>query len=56
MSKVAIIIVYALAAVACVLVVVSLACAASGNADLAGYLAGLACFSLLLGIWANECS
>ncbi len=56
MSKVAIIIVYALAVVACVLVIVSLACATSGVADLAGYLAGMACFCLLLGIWANVCS
>ena len=56
MSKATIIIVYALAVVACVLVIVSLACAASGGTDLAGYLAGMACFCLLLGIWANVCS
>jgi hypothetical protein len=56
MSKAAIVITYALAAVACVLIIVSLACAALGSADLAGYLAALACFALLLGIWANVCS
>lgn len=56
MNKAAIVIIYALAAVACVLVIVSLACATGGSADLAGYLAGMACFCLLLGIWANVCS
>jgi hypothetical protein len=56
MSKTAIVITYALAVVACVLIIVSLACAASGSADLAGYLAGMACFCLLLCIWANVCS
>lgn len=56
MSKAAIVIIYTLAVVACVLVIASLACAASGSADLAGYLTGLACFCLLLGIWANVCS
>ena len=56
MSKAAIAITYALAVAACVLIIVSLACATSGAADLAGYLAGMACFCLLLGIWANVCS
>ena len=56
MSKAAIVITYALAVVACVLVTVSLVCATGGSADLAGYLAGLACFCLLLGIWVNVCS
>lgn len=56
MSKAAIIAIYALAVAACVLIIVSLACAISGAADLAGYLAGLACFCLLLGVWANVCS
>ena len=56
MSKAAIVITYAFAAVACALIIVSLVCAASGNADLAGYLAGMACFCLLLGIWVNVCS
>ena len=56
MSKAAIVITYALAVVACVLVIASFACAAGGDADLAGYLAGLACFCLMLGIWANVCS
>jgi len=55
-SKAAIVITYALAAVACVLVIVSLVCVTSGAADLAGYLVGMACFCLLLGIWANVCS
>lgn len=56
MNKAAIVIIYALAAVACVLVIVSLVCATLGGTDLAGYLAWLACFCLLLGIWVNVCS
>ena len=56
MSKAAIVITYALAIAACVLIIVSLVCATGGDADLAGYLAALACFALLLGIWANVCS
>ena len=56
MSKLGIIITYALAIVAYALIIVSLVCATSGSADLAGYLAGLACFCLLLSIWANVCS
>lgn len=56
MSKAAIIVTYALAIVACVLIIVSLVCATSGSADLAGYLTALACFCLLLSIWANVCS
>lgn len=56
MSKAAVVITYALAIAACVLIIVSLACATSGSADLAGYLAGMACFCLLLGIWVNVCS
>ena len=56
MSKAAIIVTYALAIVACVLIIVSLACTASGSAEFAGYLAALACFCLLLSIWANVCS
>lgn len=56
MSRAAIIAIYALAVVACALIIVSLVCATGGNADLAGYLAGMACFCLLLSIWANVCS
>ena len=56
MSKAAIIITYALAVVAFALIIVSLVCATSGSADLAGYLAALACFCLLLSIWVNVCS
>jgi len=56
MSKAAIIVTYALAIVACVLIIVSLVCATGGSADLAGYLAALACFCLLLGVWVNVCS
>lgn len=56
MSKAAIIITYALAIVACVLIIVSLVCATGGSADIAGYLAALACFALLLGVWVNVCS
>lgn len=56
MSKLAIIIAYALAIAACVLIIVSLVCATGGSADFASYLAALACFALLLGIWVNVCS
>ena len=57
MNKLVIIIAYVLAIAACVLIIEALVCAATGgDADFAGYLAGLACFCLLLGIWANVCS
>ena len=56
MSKLGIIITYVLAALAFVLVVESLMFAAEGSVEFAGYLAALACFALLLGVWVSVCS
>lgn len=55
MSKLGIILTYLSALVACVLIIVS-TLTASSDAALAGYLAALACFFLLLGVWVNVCS
>lgn len=55
MSKLGIILTYLSALVACVLIIASIVMASS-DAALAGYLAALACFFMLLGVWVNVCS
>lgn len=55
MSKLGIILTYLSALVACVFIIASIVTASSDTA-LAGYLAALACFFMLLGVWVNVCS